>query len=79
MLTQTQRTYVGHFCTKPAQLTISTKAKEWFGTSYDDRLETLMMDPDMTGLVVVSDYVPVLEGPPILRHLAMRSIRILSV
>ena len=78
MLTSTQCTAAGHFCTKPAWLTISTKVKEWFDTSYDEHLEILMTDPGVTGLVVILDgYVTVLEGPPILRHLAMRSIRIL--
>ena len=62
------------------KLVISTNVKEWFGVSYDDQLDTLMMDPDELGfLVIVDDHITVLDAITILQDLDIREIRDISV
>ena len=80
MLSVIQYKAAGHFCkAKDATPTTSSKLTEWFGSDYDDCIEMLALDPDITAFDCLSDgYLMVVEGVKISLDLSESRRKVIS-
>ena len=80
MLSVIQHKAAGHF-RKATNTTAKSSPKliEWFGPDYDDRIDILVLDPDITAFVCLSNgYLTVVEGVKISRDLSESRRKVIS-
>ena len=79
MLSTIQHKLVSHFCQGMDAPTASKKLSEWFDSDYDERLDMMMLDQEITSFVCIIDsYVTVVEGITILQGLSELRYKVFS-